>query len=613
MRYVNDGNFKVAPFEFDSIEELRIERSLNEHATLYVKGVVKIDWKDMPVTNATEGTNVKCEDDDNVYFSGVLQDVVITSVDDVYYLEASAISHTIKLDTKKHKRTFQDTGWTYNDIVSSIVGEDGGSVNFNVAAKNVEKVLVQYDETNWQFAKRLASHSQDVLMSISSSDVPVFHFGVEDGSCAGEIETANFSIFKDFNLLRLRSNDDQPLDEDSITMYRVKTDDFGYGMFDVGDKVILNKQDLYVRHALLTLEQSVIFCQYTLSSKKAITAPKTFNHNVTGLALAGIVQVVENDDVKLDLHVDYQPGTNQFFKYATDYSPESHTGWYVMPEVGDTVFLVFPTEDEKDAHASSSMRQSGTGKTGDPLVKFLRTPFGKEVKLEEKEVLITGKDDETYIKINEDGGIEIYTLKPVKIFSDDTLDINSTGDMTIATDAKLKISAMESIEVVCSAGGENAININPAAGIDVYTDQKLNVLSMNDTNIESKTNMFVTTGNKTNIDAKESITVVNQGNHMNFDPNTGVSLTTNKMINTASLLSTAITSALNTSISGGVNTSIDAGAIMSLSSKLKMALDGGLQLEGSAKTKLNMSTKTGSAVKLAAQGIDLKGMMIKEG
>ncbi|MCL2152241.1 MAG: phage late control D family protein [Oscillospiraceae bacterium] len=617
MRFINDGNFKVSPFEFDSIEELRIERRLNEHATLYIKGVVKPLWKDMPVMVFNEGTKVKCEDDDNVYFCGVLQDVVSTSVDDVYYLEVSAISHTIKLDTKKYKRSFQDTGWTYNDIVSAIVGEDGGSVSFNVAAKNVAKVLVQYAETDWQFAKRLASHSQDVLMSISSSDAPMFHFGVEDGSCAGEIETKNFSVFKDFNLLRARSNDDNPLSEDSVLMYKVKTDDFGYGMFDVGEKVRFNKKDMYVRYALLTLEKSVIFCQYILSSKKAITAPKTYNRNITGLALAGIVQVVENDDVKLDLHIDYRPGTNQFFKYATDYSPESHTGWYVMPEVGDTVFLVFPTEDEKDAHASSSMRQSGTGKTGDPLVKFLRTPFGKEIKLEEKEILITAKDDATYIRLHEDKGIEIHTEKPIEIFSNETLHIESTGDMridaksnlTIEVTNNMEIIAGDSIKVTCQ---NNVVEIEPPTGIAATTDQELNLLSKNDTNIESKTNLSVTTGNKTNIDATESFTVMNKGNSMNFDPRIGITLATDKLQNFVSRLNTTIASGTNTAITSGLNSSIEAGINMTLNSRNKMKLDGGNKLEGSANAGLNMSTKSGSALKLAAQGVDLKGTVIKE-
>ena len=608
MRYVDDGNFKIAPFEFDSIQELKIEKSLNEHATLYVKGVVKTLWKDIPVEEATEYTNIKCEDDTTVYFSGVLQSVVITSVDEVYYLEARAISHTIRLDTKLQKRSFQDCGGTYQDIIEGIIGDAGGLVNYHADAKSVEKILVQYNETDWQFAKRLASHTQDVLTPVSRSDEPEFHFGVEDESCAGEILTTNYSVFKDFDLLRLRSNDEQPLDEDSITMYSVKTDDFGYGMFDAGEKVRLNKQDLYVRHAVLTLEQSVIICQYTLASKNAITAPKTYNRNITGLALDGIVQVVENDDVKLDLHIDYKPGTIQFFKYATDYSPESHTGWYVMPEVGDTVFLIFPTEDEKDAHASSSMRQSGTGKTGDPLVKFLRTPFGKEVKLEEKEVLITAKDDETYIKINEDSGIEIYTLKPIKVFTDNTMDVTSTGDMSVktnanmsvATEANLYITAKDSIEMSC---GGNVIKIEPATGIAVTTDTELNTLSQQDTNIESRTKMVITSaddmmissGNKLLESGKNAVIFTNITNVMTLETFTGITVASAVKLNMASAGNAILAS------SKGLNLA----ALMDIKSSAGVKH----VQSGKAAVELNCG---GTSLKLNAGGIDIKGPTIKE-
>ena len=609
MKPINDGTFTVAPFEFDSIEELRIERNLNKHATLYVKGVAKKDWQYLPVTDATKSTKIKCEADGIVFFSGILESVVTTSVDDVYYLEARAISHTIKLDTKRHKRAFQDTGGTYQDIVEAIIGEGGGSVKYHAGARSVEKILVQYDETDWQFALRLASHTQDVLTPISTSDKPEFHFGVEDGSCAGEIETANFSVFKDFDLLRSRSNDDQPLDEGSITLYKVKTADFSYGMYDVGEKVMLNKKDLYVRQAILTLEQAVVSCLYTLASKNAITEPKFYNRNITGLALAGIVQVAQDDDVKLDLHIDYKPGTIQFFKYATDYSPESHTGWYVMPEVGDTVFLIFPTENEKDAHASSSMRQSPTGRTGDPLVKYLRTPYGKEVKLQEKEVLITGKDDETYVRINEDSGIEIYTLKPIQIFSDQTLDITSKGDMSITTEANmsidvrqnLKINADAAIEVTCQ---DNIIKIEPASGMTANTDQEINLLSVKDTNIESSTaklaltskdDMTLTSNNKLIESAKNAIVLNNMGNLMAMETFTGISLASIMKLNMASKGDTILASSKK----------------LNLAALMDLKTSAGKKLVESGKAAVEVKSG-GSSVKIKPAGLNIKGPSIKE-
>ncbi|MCL1873565.1 MAG: hypothetical protein FWF85_05565 [Clostridiales bacterium] len=608
MKPINDGNFTVAPFEFDSIEELRIEKNLNEHATLYVKGVAKKDWKILPVTDATEYTNIKCEADGNVFFSGVLRNVATTRIDDVYYLEAYAVSHTIKLDTKRHKRAFQDSGSTYRDIVEAIIGEGGGSVKYHADPQSVEKILVQYDETDWQFALRLASHTQDVLTPISVSDEPGFHFGVEDESCAGGIETANFAVFKDFNLLRSRSNDDRPLDEDSIILYKVKTDDFSYGMYDAGEKVLLNQKELYVRQAVLTLEQAVVSCLYTLAPKNAITAAKIYNTGITGLALAGIVQVVENDDLKLDLHIDYEPGTVQFFKYATDYSPESHTGWYVMPEVGDTVFLIFPTEDEKDAHAASSMRQSSTGRTGDPLIKYLRTPFGKEVKLEEKEVLLTGKDDETYIKINEDSGIEISTLKPIKVFSDETLEITSTDDMNITTEANmsidvrknLKINADASIEVTCQ---DNIIKIEPASGITANTDQEINMLSTLDTNIKTNSKMALTSNGNTILSThkkllgsgKKAFILNNKNNSISMEPLKGISIASDKNLNMVSRGDATIISTKGLNLSAVKDIKTSAGKKRIQSGKAAVEVSSG-----------------GSSLKTKPAGIDIKGTSIKE-
>jgi uncharacterized protein (DUF2345 family) len=379
-------------------------------------------------------------------------------------------------------------------------------------------------------------------------------------------------------------------------------------MFDAGEKVRLNAKDLYVRHAQLSLEESVIYCVYTLSSKSAITAPKTFNRNITGLALDGIVQVVENDDVKLDLHKDYKPGTKQFFKYATDYSPESHTGWYVMPEVGDTVFLIFPTEDEKDAHASSSMRQSGTGKTGDPLVKFLRTPFGKEVKLEEKEVLITGKDDETYIKINEDDGIEIYTLKPIKVFTDNTMDVTSTGDMTVLTkanlsvetEANLYITAKDSINMSC---GGNIIDIKPATGIAVTTDTELNTLSTSDTNIESQAKMSLTSAddmmfssnNKLIESGKKAVVFANLTNLMTMEPFTGITIASAMKLNMASAGDAVLASSKGLNLAALNDLKTTAGTKHIQSGKAAVEVNSG-----------------GSSFKLKAGGIDIKGPTIKE-
>lgn len=607
MRYINDGNFRIAPFEFDSIQELKIERNLNEHARLYVRGVAKLGWNELPVTDASEYTIINCEDDDHVYFNGVLQNVIISREDDVFYLEVYAVSHTIRLDTQKHKRSFQNNGQTYEEIVSAIVGEKGASVKYHANAQTVENILVQYDETDWEYAKRLASHTQDVLTPISRSDEPEFNFGVEDGSCVGEIIATSFSMYKDFDLLRLRSNDEEPLDESSITMFKVKTDDFAYGFFDVGEKVRFNTQDLFVRQAVLHLEQAIITCTYTLSSKSAITAPKTYNRNITGLALSGIVRTAANDELELDLAIDYESGPVHFFKYATGYSMESHTGWYVMPEPGDTVFLYFPTEDERDAYAANSVRQSGTDKTGDPMKKFLRTSYGKEIMLEEKEILISSKDGDTYIRINEDSGIAIMTSKPIQVNSGNTLSINSKGAMSITTDSNLSIAtkknlsidATESISVTCAG---NTVDIVPATGIAVTTDTQLNTSSKDSTSLTSNNEVSLTSANNMSLSS---------GKDLNETGKASVNIS-NSFLNSMSMnmLGVTVGAGAMLSVSSIGIASVSGTAGLSLSSMRNVSIMG-KKIKEKGATAVEVSSG-GSSFKVKPAGLDLKGMAIKQ-
>jgi hypothetical protein len=328
---------------------------------------------------------------------------------------------------------------------------------------------------------------------------------------------------------------------------------------------------------------------------------------VTGLALKGTVQTVENDDVKLDLDIDYGGGASQLYKYATDYSPESHTGWYVMPEVGDTVFLIMPSENEKDAHASSSMRQSATGKTGDPQTKFLRTPFGKEVKLNDKEVLITGKDDETFIKINEDDGIQIITSKPILIDSDETINIHSIGttmiysedDMTIKTDKNLIISADESINMSC---GDNIIDIKPAEGIKATTDTDINMFSTGKTNIESVDEMAIVTSSDMLISSDQNLTETGKAtialnnvvHSINMDLAKGISIVSlthlnmlaNQMASLLGILCLSLTSAVNLGISAPI-------------------------VANSGKAAITMKGGAGS-INLTPAGVNIGGPIIKE-
>ncbi|MCL1983017.1 MAG: DUF2345 domain-containing protein [Clostridiales bacterium] len=499
MKLIDVGKITVSPFEFESIQEIKIEKRLNEHSTLYVRGIIRDDKQFAPATGTTEGTGIKCENDGAAYFSGVLQNVKINCVDAVYHLEAWAVSNTVLLDTVKHKRSFQDNGQDYKSIVEAVIAENGGTVAFNAEALTVENIILQYNETDWEFAKRLASHTNDVLVPITG-DSPAFHFGAPNDGGAKAL-SKNYAVSKDYGAMRRMSMEADPLTADDVTVHAFQTDEH---FCDIGEKLNFNGTDLHVSSLSLSLVDSALAVAYTLCGRKAASAPKAYNRAITGLALDGKVTEVENDTVKLRLDGDAERGVEQdtdeahFFKYATGYSMESHTGWYVMPEEGDTVQLLFPNEDEKHAYAASSVRQEDTDKTTDHMVKYLRTSYGKEIKLDEKEILITAKDGETFIQINEDSGITIKTPNAVTITAGGTMDVKSGKNMTITTDENLTITVKESIVMNC---GGNKVKIEPPSGIAVTTDKEIKTSSDGSSSIESKKEVNVKSGDDMKLDS----------------------------------------------------------------------------------------------------------------
>ena len=504
MKQIDVGKLVVSPFAFESILEMRIVKRLNEHDTLYVRGIVKDDEQFTPVNDMAAGTSVVCENDGQVYFSGVLKSVKEKCRDNVYCLEAYAVSNTMLLDTVKYKRSFQDNAQTYKSIVESVIKDNSASVTYNAQELTVENIILQYDETDWEFAKRLASHTEDVLIPITG-DKPAFHFGATDNGGA-KVETNNIDISKEF--VRVLS-EGGPQEVKEVCLCCVETDEF---ICELGEKFNVNGADYYACEISLSYVDSALTVAYTLSDKAAISTSKYYNPAIIGLLLNGTVLKVENDNVKLHLAIDDEQdeGKAHLFKYATGYSTEGTTGWYVMPEDGDTVQLLFPNEDEKFAYAASSVRQADVekqenvgGGTGDPASKFLRTSTGKEIKLDGEEILITAEDGTTFMQINMGTGVVIGTPHPILINSETaTINIESLDDMTLKTTKNLLIKADEPITIE-NAG--NKMEFIPADGISMNTDKNIKLNSDLDTSIESVKEMSIKSGKDMTIESATKI------------------------------------------------------------------------------------------------------------
>ena len=605
------GKYVVEPFAMERITELRLIKKANEHAWLRFRGVLKEgeeeslledDWEEKAVTLKEEGTTLFC---------GVATDIGIVCESGVYYLEAEAVSWTIKLDKEEKKRSFQENGLSYYTIAEQLAAEAGGSVQCHAEEKQVKNLLLEYRETDWEFLKRLASHSNSVLVPDPKGTTPSFAFCVPEGmeykDEAGE--EVDFAVRKKVSRYRKLSQCGSiSYEEGDAVEYTLQTD---HATLEVGDMVKRKGKALYVREADLCLKGSVFTCRYGLTTKAGLSVKEAVHPYASGLTLNGTVLKVVGDTVIVHLAIDdsQDEGKAYAFPYATGYSTESHTGWYVMPEEGDTVQIVFPTEDENEAYAVQSVRQEDTEKTEDPQVKYLRTALGKEVKFDKNEILITANDDVTYIRINQNGGVDVITDKAVNVTSGgsvtvtsgDQITMTSKNDFSIHAGKNLIVDAADSINMTCR---ENNMKFEtPASGIEVSAAKPIKVTGGNTMDIastgkftaKSSNEMQIVADQKLETESKQTLEIKCKDNEVKLESGgKGVIVSSGKAV----------------AIDAKKTMDITSTKAMTVSSSQNMDVSSGKKLSLSASNTLEESCK-GSSIKMNGN-IDLKAKLIKE-
>ncbi|SFR57792.1 type VI secretion system Vgr family protein [Anaeromicropila populeti] len=442
--------------EIQEIEELNIMQEINEHGRLELTGVLVEQNKDSLVTQSLEGKEIEVyaeQDTQIVLFKGLIQEAAIHMTGGLYTIRILGITYSILTDTKKKNRSFQDIGMTYTSLVNQMIKDYDKGVIKDLASggKAIETLLVQYQETDWEFFKRLASHFNMGILPSLILEGPKIMFGTYEGKDWGNIDCHEYTLSK--NLLdykQVSENTFPALTEQDVVEYEIDVLD----CFEIGEKVTYQGKSYRIKRKQAVLVQDMLRFRYVLSSQRGLGKERIYASQLKGVSLKGTVIKSVQDKVKVHLEIDPEQAesTAFLFPYTTVYTAEGQSGWYCMPEAGDTVLIYFPSGEEGQAVGMNSYRtgEKGTAQITDPKTKYFRTADGKELKFSPEEIVITciqGKDPKTgenktiYIKLNQTTGIEIKSTLPVQITSNE--------GVSITAEEKVEITASESISLRC--------------------------------------------------------------------------------------------------------------------------------------------------------------------
>ena len=299
-----------------------------------------------------------------------------------------AFSKSVLFDRKNEKkyRVFQDRNLIFSDIIDEInkdYADKKLEIKYSdIAKKQIGSLIVQFDETDWEFLVRLASQLKTGMFVIEQG---IILFGIVE---MGEIKKEN-KYFSDYSLVRDYKN----------LYYKVQSNK----VINLGDTVSIsenavenegndkdssgNKGNFSVLKTRIFLKDFILKSEFLATDMSSYHIFRKYNEKIKGCrieanvervfedggiakmevrfaeGLKKIVQERSNDESNDKAYDDY--GIKRFpLSYQTFYS-QTNTGFFCTPEVNDTVEVYFPNEDERFAKVSWAINNKGNGRFSD--------------------------------------------------------------------------------------------------------------------------------------------------------------------------------------------------------------------------------------------------------
>lgn len=348
-------------FAIESLRELEVNLVPSEHGTAWIRGFVDAETATAKLQSPLKNSRVKVfEVDENgaqvgkPIFEGIVRDAEMGEENGYTEVKINAVTGTILLDMEKKSRSFQDVSMTYRDVVKKVLEDTPGAhAIFTVGMDTkIEKPLIQFEETDWQFMRRLVSHFSSELIPEVEMCRPNFWFGMRESSATADFSDNMYDVHVDGKYYDMGG--------DAIGLKRA--DYLYYSVVDgqnlsIGDLVTFRDKSLIIGEKYAKFERGELLFHYKLCRPAFVGIKPYYNEKICGLSLPGTVRKTEKEVLYIDLDIDKEREKGVLYHYA--WVPTTGNLMYCMPKIGTRVFLYIPDHDERHAMSTSCIRTNG--------------------------------------------------------------------------------------------------------------------------------------------------------------------------------------------------------------------------------------------------------------
>ena len=193
--------------------------------------------------------------------------------------DIQAVSGTILLDQKKSNRVFQKKVQTYMGIASAVTADtDHSACILPGSDMRTGGTLIQYQETDWRFLKRMASQLGLPLVPDTSYYYPRFYLGLPEGEKRelGEIISSDLCFDGRYYAVSGKCL----VDREDFICYDVVT----RTSLSLGDRVTYEGRELLVSRKKTELAGGEVIFTYRLAGNSYTWVPWEDNPDYTGMS-----------------------------------------------------------------------------------------------------------------------------------------------------------------------------------------------------------------------------------------------------------------------------------------------------------------------------------------
>ena len=350
-------------------------------------------------------------------FSGYPEKVEIKEERGYRIADIQAVSGTILLDQKKSNRVFQKKVQTYMGIAGIVTADTEHSACILPGSDmRTGGTLIQYQETDWNFLKRMASQLGLPLVPDISYYYPRFYLGLPEGEKKelGEILSCDMCFDGRYYAVSGKCL----VDREDFICYDVVT----RTSLSLGDRVTYEGRELLVSRKKTELAGGEVIFTYRLAGNGYTWVPWEDNPDYTGMSFVGSIVGTQGEQVEVAFDIDKTAAGGNRYGFA----PATGNLMYCMPQKGTKTSLYIGNGDEAQGIATGCIRTNGSTceGTGSPEKKSFRSEHGKGMDLYPQRMGLdggeTGKitfEDETGTTIESNGGLVLMAKEGIRLES----------------------------------------------------------------------------------------------------------------------------------------------------------------------------------------------------